>query len=77
MENQLPMPNITCVLSFFLSSASWVRYFMLHHRNSILLLLSSSSSPLSRVFIRIFLRQTMSVGNTVLHFCYYSWCLYC
>jgi hypothetical protein len=27
-EDQLPMPNITCILSyFFLSSASWVRYF--------------------------------------------------
>ena len=48
----------------------------------LLLLLSSSSSsstsPLCRVFIRIFLRQTMSPGNTVLQLfcCYYSRCLY-
>ena len=45
---------------------------------SLLLLSSSSSSPLCRVFILIFLRQTMSLGNTVLQLfcCYYSWCLY-
>jgi hypothetical protein len=31
---------------------------------------SSSSSPLCRVFILVFLRQTMSLGNTVLQlFC--------
>ena len=37
---------------------------------------SSSSSPLCRVLI--FLRQPMSLGNTVLQLfcCYYSWCLY-
>ena len=31
-----------------------------------------------RVFILIFLRQTVSLGNTVLQLfcCYYSWCLY-
>ena len=39
---------------------------------------SSSSSPLCRVFILIFLRETMSLGNTVLQLfcCYYSWCLH-
>ena len=39
---------------------------------------SSSSSPLCRVLILIFLRQTVSLGNTVLQLfcCYYSWCLY-
>ena len=46
----------------------------------LLLLLSSSSSSytLCRVFILIFLRQTMSLGNTVLQLfcCYSSWCLY-
>ena len=47
----------------------------------LLLLLSSSSSlssPLCWVFILIFLRQTISLGNTVLQLfcCYYSWCLY-
>jgi len=46
----------------------------------VLLLLSSSSSSssLCRVFILTFLRQTMSLGNTVLQLfcCYYSWCLY-
>ena len=44
----------------------------------LLLLLSSSSSPLCRVFIHIFLRRTMSLGNTVFQlFChYYLWCLY-
>ena len=37
---------------------------------------SSSISPLCRVSTRIFLRQTMSLGNTVLQlqWCYYSWC---
>ena len=44
----------------------------------LLLLSSSSSSPLCMVFIHIFLRQTMSLGNTVFQlFChYYLWCLY-
>ena len=48
----------------------------------VLLLLSSSSSslssPLCRVFILTFLRQTVSLGNTVLQpfCCYYSRCLY-
>ena len=39
---------------------------------------SSSSSPLCRVFILIFLRQTVSLRNTVLQLfcCYYSRCLY-
>ena len=39
---------------------------------------SSSSSPLCRVIILIFLRQTVSLGNTVLQLfcCYYSLCLY-
>jgi len=51
--------------------------------NILSLLLSSSSSsssspPLCRVFILMFLRQTMSLWNTVLQLfcCYYSWCLY-
>ena len=57
-----------------------------HDDDEILLLLlllsssssSSSSSPLCRVFILIFLRQTMSLENTVLQLfcCYYSWCLF-
>ena len=40
----------------------------------LLLLSSSSSSPLCRVFILIFLRQSMSLGNTVLQLfcCFYS-----
>ena len=39
---------------------------------------SSSSSPLCRVFILIFLRQDISLGNTVLQIpcCYNSWYLY-
>ena len=41
---------------------------------------SSSSSSLCRVFKHIYLRQTMSLGNTVFQlFCYYYyylWCLY-
>ena len=52
-------------------------------RNQLLLQLlsspsSSSSSLLCRVLILIFLRQTISLGNTVLQLfcCYYSWCLY-
>ena len=44
----------------------------------LLLLLLLSSSPLCRVFLLISLKQTMSLGNTVLQLfcCYYSWCLY-
>ena len=43
----------------------------------IIIIISLSSSPLCRVFILIFLRQTMSLGNTVLQLfcCYYSLCL--
>ena len=39
---------------------------------------SSSLSPLCWVFIHIFLRQTIPLGNTVFQlFChYYLWCLY-
>ena len=42
------------------------------------LLSSSSVSPLCRVSTLIFLRQTMSLGNTVLQlfWCNYSWCVY-
>ena len=49
-----------------------------HLQLNILLSSSSKSSPLCRVFILIFLRQTMSLGNTVLQLfcCFYSWCLY-
>jgi len=44
-----------------------------------LLLLLSSVSPLCRVSTLIFLRRTMSLGNTVLQlfWCNYSWCIYC
>ena len=54
-------------------SGHWDRLLLLWLLSS-----SSSSSPLYRVFILIFLRQTMSLGNTVLQLfcCYYSWCLY-
>ena len=59
----------------------WFQYLRLCILLLLLLLLlssSSSSSPLCRVFILIFLRQTMSLGNSVLQLfcCYYSWCLY-
>jgi len=56
-------------------SIKWTRTLLLL---LLLLLSSSSSSPLCRVFILIFLRQTVSLGNTVLQLfcCYYSWCLY-
>ena len=52
----------------------WLFFFLL----LLLLSSSSSSSPLCRVFILIFLTQTMSLRNTVLQLfcCYYSWCLY-
>ena len=54
------------------------KFVHLHIIKKTTLLLLSSSSPLCRVFILIFLRQTMSLGNTVLQLfcCYYSWCLY-
>ena len=40
---------------------------------------SSSVSPSCRISTLIFLRQTMSLGNTVLQlfWCNYSWCVYC
>jgi hypothetical protein len=43
----------------------------------LLLLLLSSVSPLCKVSTLIFLRQTMSLGNTVLQlfWCNYSWCV--
>jgi hypothetical protein len=56
--------------------------FFCHHLLLLLLLLllssSSSVSPLCKVFTLIFLRQTMSLGSTVLQlfWCYYSWCSY-
>ena len=64
--------GITFVFTFHMRCISIVRSLLL------LLLSSSSSSPLCRVFILIFLRQTTSLGNTVLQLfcCYYSWCLY-
>jgi hypothetical protein len=42
----------------------------------IIIIIMSSTSQLCRVFTLIFLRQTMSLGNTVLQlfWCYYSWC---
>jgi len=45
----------------------------------LLLLLLSPVSPLCRVSTLIYLRQTMSLGNTVLQlfWCNYSWCVYC
>jgi hypothetical protein len=47
-------------------------------KGTVFLLSSSSSSALCRVFILIFLRQTMSLGNTVLQpfCCSYSWCIH-
>ena len=61
------LPCHSCVLRFVLPNILL----------SSLLSSSSSSSPLCRVFILIFLRQTVSVGNTVLQLfcCYYSSCL--
>jgi hypothetical protein len=45
----------------------------------VLLLLLSSILPLCTGSTLIFLRQTMSLGNTVLQlfWCNYSWCVYC
>ena len=44
-----------------------------------ILILLPSVSPLCRVSTLIFLRKTMSLGNTVLQLflCNYSWCVYC
>jgi hypothetical protein len=68
--------GITLVFTFHIRCISIVR--------SLLLLLSSSSSsssplsPLWRVFIHIFLKQTMSLRNIMLQpFCRYClWCPY-
>ena len=61
-----------------LASTFLLEYLSVLRLKCTLLLLSSSSSsssPLCRVFIFIFLRQTMFLGNTVLQLfcCYYSW----
>ena len=55
-----------------------IRLLLLLLSSSTSLLSSSSSSPLCRVFILIFLTQTMSLGNKMLQLfcCYYSRCLY-
>ena len=66
--------RLKCVWQNKITSFTWILHLWL-----LLLLISSPppSSPLCRVFILIFLRQTMSLGNTVLQLfcCYYSWCL--
>ena len=48
------------------------------NNSTAILLLSSPPSPLCRVFILTFVRQSISLGNTVLQLfcCYYSCCLY-
>ena len=66
-----------CTVEYELEETHWlyqeVGYLLLLSSSS-----SSSSSPLCRVFILTFLRQTMSLRNTVLQLfcCYYSRCLY-
>ena len=77
-------PIITGIIVHFRFHIRCTSIHKLLYFNVLLLLLlsssssSSSSSPLCRVFILIFLRQTTSLGNTVLQLfcCYYSWCLY-
>ena len=76
------IPETNCVPREYSVAAILLLLFMVLISLLLLLLLLSSSSlsssPLRRVFIPIFLRQTMSLGNTVLQLfcCYYSWCLY-
>jgi len=68
IEEHLPLsPPFFCPLIFLISKQTWWR--LLSSSSS-----SSSTSTLCRVLIRIFLRQTMSLGNTVLQLfcCYYS-----
>jgi hypothetical protein len=57
---------------------SFSRRTLLHGVLLLLLLSLSPLSPLCRVFIHIFLKQTMSVGNALLQLfcCYCLWCLY-
>jgi hypothetical protein len=64
----IPLVSVLNLLYFYISTS----LLLLSSSSSS----SSSSSPLYRVFILIFVRQTMSLGNTVLQlFCwYYSWC---
>ena len=67
-----------CKHACFCISETWeYLYHVFQHPLRLLLLLlssSSTSSPLCRVFILIFLRQTMSLGSTVLQLfcCFYS-----
>ena len=74
------LTGINFVFTFHMRCIYIVRslHLRIFSASLLLLLLSSSSSPLCRVLILIFLRQTMSLGNTVLQLfcCYYSWCLY-
>ena len=76
-----PTPSSTEVkerVGLYLYSSSGTSWLVLGWTLPLLLSTSSSSSPLCRVLILIFLRQTMSLGNTVLQLfcCVHSWCLY-
>ena len=53
-------------------------YYHHHHHHIIIVVIIIIIISLIMVFILIFLRQAMSLGNTVLQLfcCYYSWCLY-
>ena len=75
-NSQLRTHARTHVTVYYRSKLCNTIYFLLSILLFLLLLLSSSL--LCRVFILIFLRQTVSLGNTVLQLicCYYSWCLY-
>ena len=75
--------NILCIREGDVCSIAqlwWIDCFYRRMMNNMCYLLSSSSSssPLCRVFILIFLKQTISLGNTVLQLfcCHSSWCLY-
>jgi len=72
----ISLVSVLNLLYFYISTFRSI--WAVNNMALLLLLLSSSSSPLCRVFILIFLRQTISLGNTVLQlFCYYySWSLY-
>ena len=72
------VPNVAVCCSSLTSCFPGMLLMCVLNDIIIIIIMSSLSSSLCRVCILIFLKQTMSLGNTVLQLfcCYYSWYLY-
>jgi hypothetical protein len=83
MLSGVPMSTITVAADKFNTAlelnVQGVLRIVIHLLSWTLFLLLYSVCTLCRVSTLIFLRQTMSLGNTVLQlfWCNYSWCVYC